>query len=72
MEGRTNSGDIDNIYGGRFGGLLFLAFTSKDYSSVSRPNPLRPHGFRSRSGSLAIFTANPARLVELLIVAAPL
>jgi len=30
MEGRTNSGDIDNIYGGRFGGLLFLTLCASN------------------------------------------
>jgi hypothetical protein len=28
MEGRTKTGDINNICGGRFGGLLFFALRS--------------------------------------------
>jgi len=34
MEGRTKTGDIDNICGGRFGGLLFLALCSLTHNKI--------------------------------------
>jgi hypothetical protein len=35
MEGRIRTGDIDNIYGGRFGGLLFCSGSLAMFASRS-------------------------------------
>jgi hypothetical protein len=36
MEGRTKTGDIDNICGGRFGGLLFCSGSLAIFAAIRR------------------------------------
>ena len=40
MEGRTKTGDIDNICGGRFGGLLFCSGNFAMFAAIRRASSL--------------------------------
>jgi hypothetical protein len=41
MEGRTKTGDIDNICGGRFGGLLFCPGSLAMLAAILRASSLQ-------------------------------
>jgi len=55
MEGRTKTGDIDNICGGRFGGLLFCSGNLAIFAAIRRASSFVSSLWRP------ILSAYPAR-----------